>query len=44
MGVGTVLARRAVALTVALVLVVILTAVIMGATGYDKIIWQALIH
>ncbi len=44
MGVGTVLARRAIALAVALVLVVVLTAVIMGATGYDKTIWQALIH
>ena len=44
MGVGTVLARRAVALAVALVLVVVLTAIIMGASGYDKTIWQALIH
>ncbi len=41
---GTVLARRAIALTVALVIVVILTAFLLGATGYDKIIWQALIH
>ncbi len=44
MGVGTVLARRAIALTVALIIVVILTAIIMGATGYDKAVWQAIIN
>jgi len=44
LGVGTVLVRRAIALTVALVIVVILTAVILGASGYDVKIWQALIH
>jgi len=43
-GIGTVLARRAIALAVALVLVVVLTAVILGVTGYDKSIWQALIQ
>jgi len=44
MGVGTVLIRRAIALTVALVLVVIFTAFIVSLSGYDIAIWQALIH
>ncbi len=44
MGLGTVLARRAVMLTVALVIVVFLTTVIMGATGYDKMVWEAKIN
>ncbi|RLG87034.1 MAG: ABC transporter permease [Thermoprotei archaeon] len=43
MGVGTTLARRAVALTIALIIVVFLTAIIIGATGYDKMVWQAII-
>lgn len=44
MGLGTILARRAVMLTVALVIVVFLTTVIMGATGYDKMVWEAKIN
>jgi len=43
MGVGTTLARRAVALAIALVVVIFLTAIIIGATGYDKMVWQAII-
>ncbi len=41
MGLGTILARRAVMLSITLVIVVFLTTVIMGATGYDKMIWEA---
>ncbi len=40
---AVVLARRAVFLALSLVVVVLLTAVIIGASGYDKSIWQAVI-
>ncbi len=41
---AVVLARRAVFLGISLVIVVLLTAVIIGATGYDKQIWEAVIN
>ncbi len=44
MGMGTVLTRRAIALTFALIVVVLLTVVIIGATGYDTTIWNAIIN
>ncbi len=44
MGMGTVLTRRAIALTFALIVVVLLTVLIIGATGYDATIWKAIIN
>ncbi len=41
--VASILARRAVFLAITLVLVVILTAVIIGATGYDKKVLEAIV-
>lgn len=41
---AVILARRAVFLGISLVVVVLLTAVIIGATGYDKQIWEAVIN
>ncbi len=44
MGVGTVLLRRAIALTVALIVVVIITSLIITASGYDEMIYKAIIN
>ncbi len=44
MGVGTVLVRRAIALTVALIVVVIITSLIITASGYDEMIYKAIIN
>ncbi|NPA98278.1 MAG: ABC transporter permease [Crenarchaeota archaeon] len=43
-GVGIILARRAVALTVALIIIVFLTGIIMEATGYAEAVWKAIIN
>ncbi len=43
-GVGVILARRAVALTVALIIIVFLTGIIMEATGYAEAVWKAIIN
>ncbi len=43
MGVGTTLARRAVALTIALIVVVFITSLIITASGYDVMIYKAII-
>ncbi len=43
-GVGVILARRAVALAVALVIIVFLTGIIMEATGYAEAVWKAIIN
>jgi len=43
-GVGVILARRAVALTIALILIVFLTGIIMEATGYAEGVWKAIIN
>ncbi len=40
----SVLVRRAILLSIALVLIMILTAVIIGATGYDKTILKAIVE
>jgi len=42
--IANVLAKRAVTLTLALIVIMILTAVIMGASGYDTKIIKAIIH
>ncbi len=42
-GVGAILARRAVVLAVALVIILFLTGIIMEATGYSERIWKAMI-
>lgn len=43
-GVGVILARRAVALAVALIIIVFLTGIIMEATGYAEAVWKAIIN
>ena len=43
-GVGRILVRRAIALSIALVIIVMLTAVIMEATGYSTKVWLAIIN
>ncbi len=43
-GVGTILLRRAIALTFALIVIVTLTAIIMEATGYAESIWKAIMN
>ncbi len=43
-GVGVILARRAVALTVALIIIVFITGIIMEATGYAEAVWKAIIN
>jgi peptide/nickel transport system permease protein len=43
-GVGAILARRAIILTIALVIIVLLTGVIMEATGYSEKVWEAIIQ
>ncbi len=42
--IASVLIKRAIFLAISLVIVVILTALIIGATGYDEQVWRAIIH
>lgn len=43
-GVGRILARRAIALGLALIIVVFITGIIMEATGYSEKVWKAIIQ